>query len=128
VNKVTVSKTELRTAVATNRAAHRELFEEAIEGYRKAQIELLEKHIERLRKGRNMVHATYLPLPEDHTRDYDRILRMIDLHVHEEIDISQDDFAKYVMDDWEWRRAFLGTSANYSAKARAVLANEPDDE
>src|SRR6266550_2620995 len=126
MNKVTVQKTKLREAVAANRANHRELFLEAIEGYRLAAVALFERHIARLRANKQLREQTYLPVPADHTRDYDRILRMIDLHAAELIDISQEDFAKYVMDDWQWRREFLGTSANYSAKAKAALDDADD--
>lgn len=125
MNKVTVSKAELRAAVEGNLRRHLELFEEAIEGYRRQQLDQLERDIATLRAGKAL-RGYYLPIPEDHTRDYERILKMLTMHVPEAIEVSQDDFAKYVMDDWEWRRQFLGTSANYSAKAKAAFDGEDE--
>lgn len=127
MNKVTVTKTELRVAVEKNRLNHRELFLEAIEGYRKKQVEIMERDIARLKAGRSLGGIHYLPVPQDHTRDYDRVLKMIDMHAAETIDVSQEDFAKYVMDDWHWRREFLGTSSAYSEKAAGMLAAEEDE-
>lgn len=128
MNKVTVSVSTLIDAVSKNRTAHRQIFLEALEGFRKKQMETLEAHLEELKAGKLLRVITYLPVPEDHTKDYDRVLKMLDMHQSNSIDISQEDFAKYVMDDWQWRREFLNTSANYSAGAAAALAEAGDEE
>ena len=121
---VTVSVLKLRQAVTENREQHREIFLEALAGYRVAMLKLLDKSIEQLKNGKLLNNAVYLPVPTDHTKDYDRILKMLDLHVNAEVDISQEDFAKYVMDDWAWRREFLGTTSAYSDKAKAILDDD----
>jgi hypothetical protein len=128
VNKVTCSKAELRKAVEDNRTNHREIFEEALAGYRIEQVRALEKHIDALRRGKILRGVYYLPVPEDHTKDYDRVLKMLDMHKPELIEISQEDFAKYVMDDWAWRAQWLGTSANYSNRAKMAFDNEASDD
>lgn len=128
MNKVTVEKAALAAAIQENRAKHRAIFLEAVEGYRSAQMREMEKGITRLKAGKSLDGFRYLPVPQDHTRDYDRVLRMLEMHAQPTIDVSQEDFAKYVMDDWQWRREFLNTSANYSAGAAAALAEAGDEE
>lgn len=128
MNKVTVEKDALAAAIHENRAKHRTIFLEAVEGYRAEQVRVMEADIKRLKSGKVLNGVRYLPVPQDHTRDYDRVLKMLSMHAESTIDISQEDFAKYVMDDWQWRREFLNTSANYSAGAAAALAADGDEE
>jgi hypothetical protein len=114
---VTVKKDDLIEVVKKNRAEHRAIFEEAVIGYQTQCLELLEEHIKRLKKNSKYRVAINLPIPEDHTADYDRALTMLGMSVHDEIEMSEHDFAQYVMDDWGWQRAFLASSSNYSAMA-----------
>jgi hypothetical protein len=51
----------------------------------------------------------------DHTPDYDRIIRMVTMHIGDTFDLTESDFQAYVMDDWSWKRAFLDTSNSYAA-------------
>lgn len=117
MNGVTVRKDELVSALEENRKNHRAIFEEAVEGYRKKAIEMLEHHIEEIKEGRVVRVAVHLPQPEDHTDDYDRVLRMLEMSIDDEIEVMEHDFACYVMDNWDWKRQFLTTNSAYSATA-----------
>lgn len=127
MQKVMVKKPELVAAVEKNRAGHRKIFEEALDGYKAKQVELLEAQLKRLRAGKRLTMSYYLPVPEDHTKDYDRVLRMLEMSLLDVVEISQEDFAKYVMDDWEWRRQFLASNSAYSSTAAAIAEGEEDD-
>jgi hypothetical protein len=121
---VTVDVAQLRDKIKENRDKHRAIFEEAVEGYRKKAIELLEEHIKNIKKGKVLRVDVALPQPEDHTRDYDRILAMLDMHSDSSIDINERDFASYVLDDWSWKRQFLTTNSMYSASALDLLEEQ----
>lgn len=121
MRQVTVKKADLVKVVSDNRAEHRQIFEEAVEGYKKRAIELLEGHIERIRKGKIERVAVSLPVPEDHTADYDRVLKMLDMSVDDDVTLDETAFAEYVMDDWGWQRQFLTSSSAYSASALSKL-------
>lgn len=118
---ITVKKIDLMGRVEKNRSVHRKIFEEAVEGYKKQAIKLLEDHIERIKNGKVEEVFVRLPQPEDHTTDYDRILEMLAMHIEDEIAIDEDAFASYVMDDWSWKRQFLATNSAYSATAKRQL-------
>jgi len=111
---VTVHKTELKKIIEENRAAHKGIFEEAVEGYREMVTKDLESHLERVASGSLVKIYISHPVPGDHTGDYDRVLRMIEMSIGEEIVISQVDFARYVMDDWDWKEAFIDTANSYT--------------
>lgn len=128
MQKVTVKKADLVAAVEKNRAGHRKIFEEALDGYKAKQVELLEAQLKRLRAGKRLpMMGYYLPVPEDHTKDYDRVLRMLEMSLFDVVEISQEDFAKYVMDDWEWRRSFLASNSAYSSTAAAIADSGEED-
>jgi hypothetical protein len=118
---ITVKTVDLRAKVVANREGHRKIFEEAVDGYRRASLELLQEHIEEVRSGRLVRIVVNLPYPEDHTVDYDRVIAMLDMSVADIIEIDETTFAAYVMDDWTWKRAFLTSNSAYSATARSLL-------
>lgn len=121
MEKVTVKKSVLLEKLQANRADHRGIFEEALDGYRDAALEILEGHIERVRQGKVEQIFVSLPMPEDHTKDYDRAIGMIEMSVDEEITLSEADFASYVQDDWRWKQQFLASNSTYSLSAAAAL-------
>lgn len=114
---ITVNKVELKTKVEENRAGHRAIFDEAMEGYKKKSLELLEQHIEEVRSGKVVRIVVNLPFPEDHTEDYDRVIAMLEMSVDLEVTIDEPTFANYVMDQWSWTRGFLMSNSAYSVTA-----------
>ena len=123
MDKVTVRKDDLAKAVQANRDEHRKIFEEAVDGYKKRAVQLLEEHIARIRTGKLERVAVSMPVPEDHTHDYDRVLKMLEMSTADEIELDEHRFAQYVMDDWQWQRQFLTDSSAYSAMARGKLGS-----
>lgn len=114
---VTVDKGELLKILRENRNLHREVFEAACEGYRNKAIELLDGYLKELRAGHRPQIAIHLPPPEDHTPDYDRVIRMYEMHLEDKIELDEETFSAYVMDDWSWKRQFLATNSSYAAGA-----------
>ena len=122
MQKIRVNTIELAKTLTKNRAEHRKIFEEAVEGYRKKVIELLEDHLERVKEGSLIRVYISLPQPSDHTADYDRALQVLDWSLDDEIEIDEQTFAELVMDDWQWKREFFTTNSAYSVTAAAGLA------
>jgi hypothetical protein len=121
MSMVTVKRDDLVAKLKTNRDGHRAIFEEALTGYKDKVVAELERHLQEVRAGKVRVIAVSLPEPSDHTRDYDRIISMCEMSVDEELELTQDEFASYVMDDWQWKRQFLSSNAGYSQTARTQL-------
>jgi hypothetical protein len=123
VDEVKVNKTAVLAALQENREKHRSIFEEAVEGFREKAQRELDAAIERVRSGSLQTVVVHLPRPVDHTKDYDREIKMLELSVDDEIVLSQSDFAAYVMDDWQWKREFITSNAGYSVTAAASLGD-----
>lgn len=107
---ITVNKDELLEKLEENRRDHRQVFEEALEGYRREVIRRLEEHIKETKEGKNRDVYVSMPVPKDHTVDYDRAIAMVRMSVGNTITVSETDFAQYVMDDWRWQREFIENS------------------
>lgn len=118
---ITVEKATLIEAITANRKGHRAIFEEAVEGYKEQVEKVLEERLAEIRRGQIIHISVNLPLPQDHTRDYDRVLKMLEMSVDETVTLDETTFAMYVMDDWNWKHGFLQTNSAYSASARAAL-------
>jgi len=119
VQKITVNKDELLAKLEENRADHRRIFEEALEGFaRQAEAEL-NARIDDLRNGQRRDIIIRKPVPTDHTGDYDRAIAMIRMALGDTITLEEHDFAQYVMDDWGWQGQFLSnTYGSSTAKGK----------
>lgn len=125
---VKVKKDDLLARVRDNRDKHRAIFEDAVKGFRTKAVELLEQRLEDARKGRRINIHINLPTPIDQTREYDRIIKMLEMSVDQEIELTQTEFTNYVMDDWSWKKMFSSTNAMYTATATVDTPFEQDDD
>lgn len=113
---VKIKKSVLLETLKENRQAHRTIFEEAQIGYRAEAIRLLDKALQDAKAGRKINTYVRLDAPIDQTKDYDRAIKMIEMSVDENIEISETDFACYILDDWNWKHSFMTTNAFYIGK------------
>lgn len=61
--------------------------------------------------------------PESHTKDYETVIKMLELHFEageKTIQLKAADVQKYVLNDWAWTDAFLASNAGYSDMSRAI--------
>jgi hypothetical protein len=123
VREVTIKRTELLKRVQDNRIKHIAEYQAAVAGYKTAAIDAinkatqrLQRQVEELEEGET-IHigsiAFNLAVPQDHQKDYDQAIAMLEMSVDDEITIRGDDFAHYAMDDWAWKTEFLNVSNHY---------------
>lgn len=112
-SKITVLKCTLLAAIRANRETHRESFLRAQEGYRKAVITELDQMLADARQGRGVRRSVGLIEPQDHTPEYDRVIKMLEMSVADEVTISETQFAHYVQDEWGWKQTFTTVAASY---------------
>lgn len=111
---VKIRKAELKAIVAKNATKHQTELKEAWDGYTKTCIEAFEGLLARFKNGEKVtdIYLHERP-PEDHTKDYDRVLKMIDMSVDTEIELDQNDFSRYVLDEWEWKEMWAVSNSKY---------------
>jgi len=120
MKNTTVKKDELLAKVRENREAHQKLSREASTGYRAALLDVLETGVATLKGGKD-VDASHIAgllhdKPNDHTKDYDRVIGMLEMHTEDEVTLDARDFGRYVQDEWEWKDQWLTSNASYSGR------------
>ena len=115
MDKIKVNRDELLGRVQTNRDEHRAVFEKAVTGYQAQMYELLHAAIRRIEVGKmpDLYALNRLPVPQDHTSDYDAVLDLLGMAVGPEVEIDEEDFRAYVRDEWRWKREWATTTASY---------------
>ncbi len=51
--------------------------------------------------------------PEDHTDDYNGVIRKLELTVGDTVELDNTEFEQYVRNRWSWRTSFLATNSSY---------------
>jgi len=125
---VKVKKPELLKKLKENRKEHRDTFLEALNGYHKAAQKALEDRIQEAKENKRVNLHFHLEQPTDQTREYDRVIMMLEMSVDDEIELTQKEFANYVMDDWSWMQQWLHSNRGYSESARTKLASLTSDD
>ncbi len=118
-SKIPVKRTELLEALIKNRETHKTEYIEAYEGFKIAFVQEAEKLLVRAKEGKfDRAHIGLTP-PSDHTKDYDRVIRMMEMCTVPEVIITEQQFSQYVLDEWGWQRDFGASKALYAQAARA---------
>jgi hypothetical protein len=115
VNSVTVQRDELLRRIKANREAHRSLFLAAQDGFRARVVEELDQMLQDARDGRKPIRLLVgLVEPQDHTKDYDRVIAMLEMSTESEVTVHEEKFQCYVMDDWAWKAAVFHANTTYA--------------
>lgn len=113
MEKMTYRRDDLLKVLRENRANHRKEFEGAIKGYEEDAIARLQGLVKQMKAGKRPSLMISMPIPQDHTKDYDRVIRMLEMCVTDIIELDETDFQQYVQDDWAWKGQFSATNAMY---------------
>lgn len=118
MRKVTINQNELLVILRVNRDIHEADYKDAYAGYLETCVEALEEMLKEFKDGeRETVQWTEFP-PQSQVKDYDRVIRMLELSVDNEIELTADEFANFVQDDWHWKDNWTITNSNYISKTR----------
>lgn len=113
-SKVTIKKQSLLEVIRKNRSQHIEDFSSASSGYKDALVERLKKMLASAKAGKMVEQSVGLIPPVSHEKEYDVVIRMLEMSTADEISITQAQFTQYVMDDWNWKQNFTTTNRLYS--------------
>jgi hypothetical protein len=116
-----VDKGKLLAILKANREKHKGVFDEAMVGYKQQATKLLKEHLLRVQAGKNVRVHIVLTQPVNQTKSYDRVIGMLEMALANEVELSEEDYQQYVMDDWSWKEEFLTSNARYSSTASAML-------
>lgn len=113
---VRLDRKELLKIIQDNRSKHNEEHAVALKGWRKAYAAEVKAKVDEWLEAAAKVEAggeepvSYFghDLPDKptlHVKEYDRIIRRMELSKDAEIFLSHSDFDKFVLDEWKWTAA-----------------------
>jgi hypothetical protein len=120
--EVKVKRDELLSVLRQNRQRHISDYQKACVGYREVALRRVEagfqearEVVNRLKDGQTIAVNVRVSLsaPVSYEKAYDQIIRMMEMSVDTEIDLTASQFACFVMDDWEWKEEWASDNAHY---------------
>lgn len=67
--------------------------------------------------------ALGLVFPQDHSRDYNRAIAMMQSSVYDEVQLTVDEYDAYVLNNWEWKKNFMVANSLYVNAVRGKLGS-----
>ena len=127
---VPISK--IREALQKNRAEHLEIVEEAQEGFKKKVIEELARALEDAKNGVRYQTTLNLQMPQSQLREFDNAIDFLEdvekgLKLTGQppvVQMTSEEYERFVRNKWDWMQNFVATSSRYSAKAQALYENQ----
>lgn len=120
MKSISVRKESLIERLVENREKHKKEFNELNVKYHSALRKEFEDRLNKINAGINLTsHDHYIrnvPVPENHTDDYTRAIDMLNWDENDRVELNEDDFRRYIQDDWDWRGQFEGTKFSYSGQ------------
>ena len=96
-----------------NMAEHKGLYERALEGWRKESIESCKAYVDALARKDTGVHLHLERKPEDHTDDFERVIGLLEMSQDDNVELDEDQYQNYVMNDWHWSRNWVASNSKY---------------
>lgn len=109
-----VKKGELLETLTANRDAHREEFLQAQAKYRERVIEHLDARLAEIRNGSKIDVYISLPVPEDHTDDYQAVIDGLEWDTRDEVELNTREFNTLVRNQWAWAPSFAANTQAYT--------------
>lgn len=113
MNDQKFKKSWLIEQMQKNMEKHRAAFLKAQEGYKQAIIEKLENSLKAARSGKKPDLSFHFPIPTDQTKDYQRVISMLENSLEEEVVLAEHEYSMYILDEWQWKQQFAATVMNY---------------
>lgn len=110
---VRVHASQLLAQLKTNRTKHIDEFQDLKSKYLDAAAKKLRAALHDVQENGEFPKLNMPPCPEDHTMDYDRAIRMVEMSSEYTIELTQHEFSQLVMDEWDWRSTFELTKTAY---------------
>ena len=112
---IAVDTSALIESLTENRAEHERLYNEAQDKYRALIIEAMDRRLSRIKSGGEIkVYFGDIIAPKSFLESFDTALAMLKWHIGEQISLGQDDFERYVLDNWEWKQQFAASTGTYT--------------
>lgn len=113
MNKITVTKDRLLKIIHGNREDHEAAYEGAVNKYLKQAATEVAKMAADIKKGKFPNGHLKSLRPVQYLKEYDRAIRMLEMHTEPTISLDETAYAQFVDDEWEWKHHFTSNTLSY---------------
>lgn len=108
---VHITKTRLLAKLEANKADHDKAFHEASAAFYEKfnkELEAVTEHVaeKELNYQQAMGYLQKEQPPQGHCDEYEREIAMLQFDNRKEITLTQDEFTRFVLDEWYWKEEF----------------------
>lgn len=115
MDEVRLKKDELLQVLVKNFNEHMKEHEEAFDIWRAAKLIELKNWREDLANGKEIPDHSTLVKPICYAKEYERAILMVKMSVDVQIELSEQDFSRYIMDEWDWVSSFKNVNTFYKS-------------
>ena len=118
-NKLTVrvEKQNLLDTLKSNKIKHYKDYQKAKKGF----ITLLRKELKDMLEDLDNGHSVELRFdntkPQSFINDYDEVIEMLEMSVDTQLEVTHEQFKKWVKDDWDWKSGWSSSNSIYLSAA-----------
>ena len=109
---INVNKTQLIVKIKENKAAHIKAYQKAVTAYKAEALKQLKELTEKVKKGELNVRLDLIS-PVDNTEKYDKLLKMFEWEVNDEVSLTQYQFNEYILDETTYTAQALYSNTAY---------------
>jgi len=120
MKKVRVNKKDLLEILCENRKKHKEQYKVSIKAFRVKAADLLNKELQKIIAGKKFETYFDLQKPVSHEKDYDLVIKMVEMSVDDILELEQNEFNQLVNDEWTWKSSFrseIYSNSGYSGSS-----------
>ena len=113
---VSINKDVLFQILNDNLTKHKKEYEEAVKVWRAKFAVEINKTVDRINNGEKPFRFySQLPVPEEHSKDYERVIRMVSMDTRDILVLNEKEASMYLDDDWDWRPSFDANTSTYNS-------------
>jgi hypothetical protein len=115
--KILLSKKVALISLYENKENHVNTYEETLRGWEMK----LEEYTVKLNNwakngGQQGERPSEPPKPKDYTEEYDKLIKQLEYHQAETIEVEEYDFDQIINDKFSWSSGFLTTNSMYTSR------------
>jgi|SRR6478609_7178155 len=115
---VSVGKAKLLQILQENLEKHKIEYNKAVIVWKEDVVKALQKSIDKVNNTAEPISVyTNLPLPEEHIKDYEHVIKMVGFDTREILVLEEQEAKEFLGDDWNWKRSFTANTMSYSSKS-----------
>ena len=114
MNAIKMKRLELLDIVRANKDTHIAAYKEAVVDYKQLVIKVAAQNVDIA--ATNTLAKTFAHWPDtpiSYEDSYKRAIRMLELSIEDVIEVEEDVFNQLVLDEWSWKRSFVGSTVSY---------------